>query len=69
MNEIGLYSKVIYLDYQPKNNEELASLITEHFNTICLPEDLENYERLSLYNQQIEDYELESRRQEYNLDI
>jgi hypothetical protein len=67
LQELGLYAKVINLDYKPKSNKELANLISSNFNVLCTEKDLEDYERLHIHNQQLEDYALESRIQEYNL--
>ena len=67
MDEIGLYLKTIELDYRPKDNEERANLITEHFPVLCLEEDIEQYEEMTYYNNQIlnEDWETTSRRESY----
>lgn len=67
MDEIGLYLKTIELDYRPKDNEERANLITEHFPVLCLEEDIEQYEEMMYYNDQIlnEDWETTSRRESY----
>lgn len=66
MDEIGLYLRTIQLDYKPEDNQEMADLITQHFNVLCLVEDVEHYLELehdySIIN---EDYELEDRRVEY----
>lgn len=63
MDELGLYLKTIELDYCPKNNKERAELITEFFPVLCLEEDVDKYERLSIEPQ--EDWELESRRHSF----
>lgn len=67
MDEIGLYLKTIELDYRPKDNEERANLITEHFPVLCLEEDIEQYEEMMYYNDQIlnEDWETTSRRESF----
>ena len=62
MDELGLYLRTIQLDYKPESTQEMADLITYYFNVICLPEDIEEYNRLHQINQ---DWELESRREEY----
>lgn len=66
MDEIGLYLRTIQLDYKPEDNQEMADLITQHFNVICLVEDIEHYLELE-HNHTIinEDYELDSRRAKY----
>jgi hypothetical protein len=61
LHDLGLYLRTIELDYNPKNNQERADLITQFFNVICLKEDVDNYE-LHYHNH---DWELESRREEY----
>ena len=67
MDEIGLYLKTIELDYRPKDNEERANLITEHFPVLCLEEDIEQYEEMMYYNDSIieDDWETASRRESY----
>jgi len=67
MHELGMYLTTIDLDYAPSNNKEMADLITEHFGVLCLEEDIEHYEELAFHFNEIlhEDFELESRRQEY----
>jgi hypothetical protein len=69
LQEIGLYAKVISLDCKPKDNEELAKFITEHFNVLCTAKDLDDYKKLYNYNQEVEDYELENRKQQFNLEL
>jgi hypothetical protein len=72
MDEIGLYLRTIQADYKPKTNQEMADLITQFFNVLCLPEDIDHYE--ALFQEELlqhrasitsEDWELESRRSEY----
>lgn len=67
MDEIGLYLKTIELDYRPKDNEERANLITEHFPVLCLEEDIEQYEEMLYYNDSIieDDWETTSRRESF----
>jgi hypothetical protein len=66
LDEIGLYLRTIQLDYKPEDNQEMADLITQHFNVLCLVEDVEHYleleHDLNIIN---EDYELEDRRAKY----
>jgi hypothetical protein len=61
MNELGMMISIIRLDYKPKNNEELATLIQEHFNVICTEKDIINYENVMVE----EDFETESRRHSF----
>lgn len=67
MDELGLYLNTIELDHKPRTNKERAELVTKHFGVMCLEEDVDNYEKAYKYEEVIirEDYELESRRQEY----
>lgn len=69
IEDLGLYIRTIQMDYKPKNNEQLAELISEHFNVICDEEDLEQYNVLYDYHEELykahEDYELEDRRINY----
>ena len=64
LDEIGLYLRTIQLDYKPEDNQEMADLITQHFNVLCLVEDIEHYLELE-HNHIIQDYELDSRRAKY----
>jgi hypothetical protein len=71
MDEIGLFLRTIEAEYNPKDNQEMANLITQFFNVICTEEDIEHYEALyqediSNRNMLIEtDWELESRKAQY----
>lgn len=67
MHELGMYLFAIELDYSPSNNKEMAKLITENFGVLCLEEDVQHYEELAFHYNEVlnEDFELESRRQEY----
>jgi hypothetical protein len=69
IEEIGLYLRTIQMDYSPKNNKEMAELISKHFNVICEEEDVDNYHVLYEHHEELnkrdEDYELESRREAY----
>ena len=60
--EIGFFIKVILLDYRPSDNQELADLITEHFEVDCTKEDIDNYQMVFVY----EDYEKVNRIIEYD---
>lgn len=59
--DLGLLLRIIYMDHSPKNNEELAELITMHFDVLCLPEDIEHYHQMHV---DFEDYEKLSRMME-----
>ena len=69
IRSVGIYAKTILLDYKPKSQEELATLISEHFNCICTTQDLQDYEQLYEHNKVIEheDWELENRKQQYGI--
>ena len=62
LSEIGLYLRIIQMDYNPQSIQELAELIEEHFNVICTEEDVRYYEQL---HQEQEDYEKLSRMVEF----
>jgi len=62
LSEIGLYLRIIQMDYNPQSIQELAELIEEHFNVICTEEDIRYYEQL---HQEQEDYEKLSRMIEF----
>lgn len=65
LSDMGLYLRLIYMDYKPKNNEETAKLISENFNVECFTEDIDSYEALYICN---EDYEKLSRMTEFNVE-
>lgn len=65
IEDIGLYLRLIHMDYLPVNNEELAELISENFNVDCIARDIEMYEKLHIEYQEDEDYEKLSRMMEY----
>lgn len=69
MDELGLFLSTIELDHKPRNNKERAELVSKYFNVECLEEDVIGYEKLLKDYDYIthEDFELESRRQEYFL--
>lgn len=62
MSDIGLYLRIIHMDYNPSTKEELSALVEEHFNVLCTPEDIELYEQL---HKEAEDYEKLSRMIEF----
>jgi hypothetical protein len=47
-DEIGLYIRLIHLDYKVQSPSHLATLITEHFNKECSVEDIKKYEQIYL---------------------
>ena len=47
-DEIGLYIRLIHLDYKVESTSHLATLITEHFNKECSVEDIKKYEQIYL---------------------
>jgi hypothetical protein len=59
IDELGLYIRTITIDYGNISTQEMADLITHYFNVICLEEDVIKYESIA------NDWELESRREEY----
>jgi len=66
IDDIGLFLKTIEIDYKPKDNQERADLISEHFNVLCTLEDVEEYEMMQEhYNESLEDYELVGRRDSF----
>lgn len=69
IEELGLLIKTIQLDYSPTTNKEMSDLISEYFNVICIEEDIDQYYILYDHHEELvkvyEDYELESRREEY----
>jgi hypothetical protein len=73
--EIGDMLKLIALEHpEIKDYEKLSQIISSKFNVICTPDDIQRYEyTLNVYKHKQdkyyikEDYELESRRQEYGI--
>ena len=61
ISQIGMYLRLMHMDYQPKDNTEMADLITEHFHVKCYAEDIDVYETLHIQNSDSEDYEKISR--------
>jgi hypothetical protein len=64
MDQIGLYLRVIVMDYGILSNREYAKKITENFGVDCEESDVDDYHQLSIVS---EDYELESRKQEFKI--
>ena len=48
LDEIGLYIRLIHLDYKVQSPSHLATLITEHFNKECSTNDIKKYEQIYL---------------------
>jgi hypothetical protein len=69
IEDLGLLTRTIEADYNPKNNKEMAELISEHFNVICEESDIEEYLVIYEHYEELlqchEDFELESRRHRY----
>jgi hypothetical protein len=61
IEDIGMYLRLIQMDYLPVDNEELAQLISENFNVDCVTRDIEIYEKLHVDYHETEDYEKLSR--------
>lgn len=71
IEDLGLLTKTINLDYNPKNNKEMADLISEHFDIICEESDIDQYLVLYEHHEELlksdEDFELENRKHKYFL--
>ena len=67
ISDIGLYLKLITMDVNPKNNKELALMISDEFNVRCTEKDIEVYNALHVENPP-EDYEKLSRMVEFNIE-
>ena len=63
MEDMGLYLKTLANDFNLKDAETTAELITEHFGVKCKEEDVLHYQGLHIVT---EDYERMSRDVEYN---
>jgi len=58
LDELGMFIRLLQIDYVIKSKEHLAKLITEHFNKVCDVADIEKYEQMHIAQ---EDYEKLSR--------
>ena len=58
LQDIGLYLRLIQMEYSPKDNKEMAKLISEQFNVKCTEGDVNTYEAMHIYQ---EDFEKESK--------
>ncbi len=63
LEDIGIYLRLIHMDYSPVSDEEMAYLISEQFNVDCTANDIMYYERLHI---EMEDLEKIQRMSEYN---
>lgn len=66
LEDLGIYTQLIQWEYKPKNNKEMADLISEYFNVECYEKDIDIYEELHIEN---EDYERISRSIDYSMNI
>lgn len=65
VENLGIYLKTISQKYPDvKKSDALATKISSEFGVVCTSEDIRGYAALHI---QHEDYELESRRQEYGI--
>ena len=65
LSDLGLYLKLVYLEYpEVEAPQELAEKVSAEFNVVCTKKDVLGYLDLHV---QYEDYELESRRQQYGI--
>lgn len=65
ISDLGDMLKMISLVYPKiKDSENLAILVSKNFEVICTKEDIEGYYKQLI---QTEDFELESRKQEYGI--
>lgn len=65
LSDLGLFIKLTNMaDPEITSPEDLAKSISEEFGVQCSMEDINNYYSQHIVN---EDYELESRRQEYGI--
>jgi len=63
LEDIGIYLRLIHMDYFPVSDEEMAYLISEQFNVDCTANDIMYYEKLHI---EMEDLEKIQRMSEYN---
>ena len=64
VEDVGVYLKLIQMDYQCDSDDQLATLISEQFNVDCREQDIQAYENLYKLKE-FEDYEKLSRMAEY----
>jgi hypothetical protein len=70
IEDLGLYIRTIQIDHKIEDNQELADLVTQYFNVLCLEEDIEYYMELHYQHEEFrtilnEDFETSSRRHQY----
>ena len=58
LDELGMFIRLLQIDYVIKSKEHLVTLIAEHFNKVCDVADIERYEQMHIIQ---EDYEKLSR--------
>lgn len=58
LDELGMFIRLLQIDYVIKSKEHLVTLIAEHFNKVCDVADIERYEQMHVVQ---EDYEKLSR--------
>jgi len=69
-DELRIYLTTIELDFNPSTNQEKIDLLKQYFQIIVSEQELLNLNKLrntKIENMLGEDYELESRKQEYFL--
>ena len=69
-DELRIYLTTIELDFNPSTNQEKIDLLKQYFQIVVSEEELLNLNKLrntKINNMLGEDYELESRKQEYFL--
>lgn len=60
VEDMGVYLKLIQMDYQCDSDDQLATLISEQFNVDCRESDIQGYENLYRIKE-LEDHEKLSR--------
>jgi hypothetical protein len=46
--DIGMYLRLIHMDYQPETYDEMANMICEQFNVNCTARNIKAYEELHI---------------------
>lgn len=65
INEIEIYLKILTMDHQFDNNNQIAETISKEFNVDCTINDINKYYEMYINNNHQEDYEKLSRMIEY----
>lgn len=68
LEDIGLYLRLVHMDFQPETYDEMANMICQQFNVNCTAQDVEAYEELHIQYEDMQKIECMSKIEfiEYN---